>query len=63
MWINTINFGVGIILGVLAVFFYNISYFWYYCVFAPLCISIYIIINFKYTQMKNTKRENDGITK
>ena len=47
---NILNFGMGIIYGVFAVFMWEYSKFLYITVFAPQLIMIYILINYNPVQ-------------
>jgi hypothetical protein len=43
---DALNFGIGAILGVIAFIYWNLGIFYYYFIFCPLAISIFIILNF-----------------
>ena len=51
---NILNFGIGIIFGVIAVFMWRYSPFLYYTVLIPQAVVIFILIN--YPSKANKKR-------
>ena len=56
IWKDVINFGIGMVLGILAVFFLKSSYLLYYTVFCPMALILFIIINLN-TQNQNKENE------
>jgi hypothetical protein len=57
---DTLNFGVGMIFGLISYLFWNWSIWMYYFGFCPLAISWYIMINYWFYSPKQDGDEKHG---
>ena len=57
---STINFSLGMIMGILAAYIYNFSKLYYFIIFCPICITLFISINYN---LKNERQHYAKITR